>query len=100
MKTSILGILLSLLFYSQPIWAESLNTENNNKIQYRHLRVEYGVEVKFIYNNTVYTVYAAKCNTITTDPKNLNYIVLKPGEPIELKDSNGNILILFSLPCN
>jgi hypothetical protein len=100
MKTSILGILLSLLFYSQPIWAESLNTGNNNKIQYRHLRVEYGVEVKFIYNNTVYTVYAAKCNTITTDPKNLNYIVLKPGEPIELKDLNGNILILFSLPCN
>jgi hypothetical protein len=97
MKNLILGLLLSLIFYPQLIWADSLN---NDKVQYRHLRVEYGAEEKFRYNNTVYTVYAAKCNTITTDPENLNYIVLKPGEPIELKDEKGNILILYTLPCN
>lgn len=95
-----LGFLLSLLFYTQPIWAESLNTENNDKVQYRHLRVEYGVKVKFIYNSIAYTVYAAHCGEITTHPSESYYIILSPGDPVELKDKSGDILILYSLPCN
>jgi len=101
MKTSILGILLSLLFYPQPIWAES---SDNNKGQPKNItgiRVEHKTTIKFIYNNNIYTVYATSCSeTINKYNKDLNYIILSPGDPVELKDESGNILILYSLPCN
>jgi len=102
MRYLFLGLLFGLMFSPQPIvLANSLNTGNNDKVQYRSLRVDYKHTINFVYNNKIYTVYATSCGEIINKyNKDLNYIILSPGEPIELKDDNGNILILYSLPCN
>lgn len=92
-----LGFLLSLLFYPQPIWAESLD---KNKIQFTSLILDRGKEIEYIYGNRIYKIYAAHCGEIIIHPSESDYIILSPGDPVELKDESGNILILYSLPCN
>jgi hypothetical protein len=93
----IIGVLVTSIFYPQPILAESLD---KNKIQFTSLRVDRGQEVKYIYGNRIYKIYATHCGEIINNSIESDYIILSPGEPVELKDKSGDILILYSLPCN
>ena len=93
----IVVFMVSLLFYTQPIWAESLD---KNKVQFTSLRVDREKEIKYIYGNRIYKIYATHCGEIIIHPSESDYKILSPGEPVELKDKSGNILILYSLPCN
>lgn len=97
MRNLIIGVLVTLIFYPQPILAESLD---KNKIQFTSLRVDRGKEIEYIYGNRIYKIYAAHCGEIIIHPSESDYIILSPGEPVELKDKSGDILILYSLPCN
>lgn len=92
--------LLSLLFYTQPICADSFDKNNLHPHNIKGIRVEHKDTIRFFYNNKLYTVYATHCGEIIIHPSESDYIILSPGEPVELKDKSGNILILYSLPCN
>ena len=98
MQNFALGLLSVLMLYSKPILADSLN---DNK-SYNAIRVEHGNTILLQYRSDVYGVYAARCNEVIKDDTKLNYIILNPGEPIELLYESKNdikILILYSLPC-
>jgi hypothetical protein len=96
MQRLIWGLLAILILLPQEVYAKS---SDKNYIQYKAIRVEHSHTIQFIYNNTKYTVYATDCKEIITQPIESTYIILSPGDPVELKDENGNVLIL-GLPQN
>lgn len=89
------GVLLGLITSPQPILPNSVSAENT----YYALRVDHGTKILLPHGINLYKVYAARCNEIVDKTQRLDYIILYPGEPIELIDKN-NIIILYSLPCN
>ncbi len=70
------------------------------EINYNAVRVNHGDKILLRHSLNAYTIYAAQCNEIVNDNQKSGYIILYPGNPIELIDNNNNILILYSLPCN
>ena len=50
----IVVFMVNLLFYTQPIWAESLD---KNKVQFTSLRVDRGKEIKYIYMGIEFIKY-------------------------------------------
>jgi|GEM_PF-991383 len=99
MHRVIVGFMVTLMFYSQPLLADSSDNKKVRPQNITGIRVEHKTTRRFVYNNKLYTVYASRCNEIITESVDSNYIILNPGDPIELKDENGDILILYSLPC-
>lgn len=61
--------------------------------------MDHGVTILLTHGDHSYTVYASRCNELVKDLQKLDYIILNPGEPVELIDNSKNVLILYSLPC-
>jgi hypothetical protein len=98
MHRVIVGFMVTLMFYSQPLLADSSDNKKAHPQNITGIRVEHKTTRRFVYNNKLYTVYA-DCKEIITQIRDSNYIILSPEDPIELKDENGNILLLYSVPC-
>lgn len=94
MKALLRFILLVSILYPQNISAKPIEERN-----YNALKVNYGAKILLRHGLNSYRIYAARCNEIVNENQKLGYIILYPGNPIELIDNN-NILILYSLPCN
>lgn len=77
----------------------TLASPSNSDKTYNSLRVKHGTTISIQHGANMYEVYAARCNEIVSKPIDSNYIILSPGEPVEVKDKYCNILILYSLPC-
>lgn len=95
MKNVLRFILLASILYPQDIFAKPIEEKNYNAVRLNH-----GDKILLRYSLNSYTIYAARCNEMVNGNQKSSYIILYPGEPIELKDESGNILILYSLPCN
>jgi hypothetical protein len=83
-------------FFPQPILSKPLEKGKS----YNALRIKHGAKILLSHGANLYTIYAIRCNEIVNDTQKLDFIILRPGDPIELTDNNNNILILYSLPCN
>ncbi|MEY2986299.1 MAG: hypothetical protein RJB24_528 [Candidatus Parcubacteria bacterium] len=95
MHRLIVRCLAIILFLPQFTLASPSNLDKT----YNALRVKHGTTISIQHGANIYEVYAARCNEIISHPIDSNYIILSPGDPIEIEDSKGNIMILYSLPC-
>lgn len=89
-------LILGLAISTQNIFAQPLV----HNTTYKAIRVDHGVIILMTHGDNSYKVYAARCNEIINNSQKLDYIILNPGEPVELIDSSKNVLILYSLPCD
>lgn len=99
MQRLIVGIFVALLFCPQPILAASLDKNNVSPQNVTGIRVKYNKTIQFVYDNKTYTVYAADCGEKIIQSIEAEHIILSPGDSVEIKHSNGHLLILYSLPC-